>query len=70
MVLDGFGSVISLVWVFHSSLLVSSFVLYGTTTLVFCGVITLILCGAPPSVAIFSLNWLVWSVVRFWVKLW
>jgi hypothetical protein len=23
-----------------------------------------------PAVVIISLNWLVWSVVRFWVKLW
>jgi hypothetical protein len=37
MVLDGFGSGIGLVWIIGLSLLVSCFVLCGTTTLVLCG---------------------------------
>jgi hypothetical protein len=28
------------------------------------------LWNTPPSVVIFLLNWLIWSMVRFWVKLW
>jgi hypothetical protein len=37
MVLDGFGFGIGLVWIIGSSLLVSSFVLCGTTTIVLYG---------------------------------
>jgi hypothetical protein len=69
MVLDGFGFGIGLVWIIGTSLLVSSFVLCGATTLVLCGITTLVLCGTitvvlcghtPPSGVIFSFNWLVW----------
>jgi hypothetical protein len=45
MVLDGFGSGIGLVWIIGSSLLVSSFVLCGATTLVLYGITTIVLCG-------------------------
>jgi hypothetical protein len=37
MVLDGFGSIIGLVWIISSSLLVNPFVLYWATTLVLYG---------------------------------
>jgi hypothetical protein len=45
MVLDGFGYDIGLVRIIGSSLLVSSFVLCGETTLVLCGTTTLVLYG-------------------------
>jgi hypothetical protein len=46
LALDGFGSGIGLVWIIGSSLLVSSFVLCGATTIVLYGATTLVLCGA------------------------
>jgi hypothetical protein len=53
MVVDGFCSGIGWVWIIGSSMLVTSFVLYGArilvlyvaTTLVLYGAITLVLCG-------------------------
>jgi hypothetical protein len=43
MVVDGSG--ISLVWIIGSSLLVSSFIVCGATTLVLCGTTTVVLYG-------------------------
>jgi hypothetical protein len=63
MVLDGFGFGIVLVWIIGSSLLVSSFVLCGATTLFLYRITTLVLCGTTThtttSVIIFLPNWLV-----------
>jgi hypothetical protein len=45
MVVDDFGPGIGLVWIFGSSLLVSSFILCGATTLILYGTTTVVLCG-------------------------
>jgi hypothetical protein len=47
MVVDVFVSGIDLVWIIGSSMLVSSFILCGSTTVVLYGVATLVLYGAP-----------------------
>jgi hypothetical protein len=67
MVLVGFGSGISLVWIIGSSLLVSSFVLYGetthvlyeATTLVLYWTIIIVLCGTchPLWLSFRSIGW-------------
>jgi hypothetical protein len=46
MILDGFGYDISLVWIIGLSLLVSSFVLCGATTLILYEATTLVIYGA------------------------
>jgi hypothetical protein len=45
MVLDGFGSGVGLVQIIGSSLLDSSFVLCGATTIVLCGTTIVVLYG-------------------------
>jgi hypothetical protein len=74
MVMDGFGSGIGLVWIFGSSLLVSSVVLYRattpvlyrTTTLVLCGATTVVLCRThiPLWLSFHSIGWIgMWLVL-------
>jgi hypothetical protein len=63
MVLDDFGFGIGLVWIIGSSLLVSSFVLCGATTLVICGTTTIVLYGT------YHPLWLCFSLIG-WFSLW
>jgi hypothetical protein len=69
MFLDGFG--IGFIWVFGSSLLVSSFVICGATNLVLCGATTLVLYGThhPLWLSFCLIGWFgLW--LGFWVRLW
>jgi hypothetical protein len=65
------GSGIGLVWIIGSSLLVSSFVLYGTTTFVLYGATTLVLYGAAIVVLCGTHHplWLPFHLIG-WFRLW
>jgi hypothetical protein len=47
MLVDDFGSSIGLVWIIGLSLLGSSFILCGATTLVLYEITIIVLCGYP-----------------------
>jgi hypothetical protein len=59
MVLDGFGTCTGLVWIIGLSVLVSSFVLCGATTLVLYGTTTIVLCGThyPIWLSFYLIGW-------------
>jgi hypothetical protein len=63
--------VFGLVWIIVSSLLVSSFVLCGTTTLVLCGTTTFALCGTT-TIVLYGTHhplWLPFYLIG-WFGLW